>query len=180
MAVAVLFLGEVVTLPILAGTITVIVGIMVIALRSKQAGVNWPLWALALPLIAALSRGVSHPLMKPGPNGLPSPMTAALVSSTVSLMVLTLVHIFSRRQLPRWNKGYFWFALCGINNGVGIIGLALALDMGRVVVVSPLVATTPAFTLLLGYWVFRRETVRWTSVAAIAMIFAGVMLILTR
>jgi drug/metabolite transporter (DMT)-like permease len=52
--------------------------------------------------------------------------------------------------------------------------------MGDVVVVSPLVATTPAFTLLLGYFVFRRETIRWSSIIAIGLIFTGCVLILTR
>jgi len=180
MVLAVIFLGELVSAPILIGTGIVIAGIMLIAFRSKTEGMTWPLWAIALPLLAALTRGITHPLIKYALTGLPSPMTAALISSTVSLVVLAIAHRFAGGSLPTWSKGYLWFALCGVINGMGIVGLNYALSLGKVVVVSPLVATTPAFTLLLGYFVFRRETIRWPAIAAIAMIFAGSILILTR
>lgn len=180
MSIAILFLGETVTLRILAGTAIVIGGIMMIAFRSKIRGVNWPLWALGLPLLAALTRGIAHPLTKKGFETLPSPLTAALISSCVSLMVLSAVHVATGQRLPSWNPGYWWFALAGVINCIGIVGLGIALDMGEVVVVSPIIATTPAFTLLLGYFVFRREVITWYAVGAIAVIFSGVMLILTR
>ncbi len=181
MVIAVVFLGEVVTGSILAGTLIVMVGVMSIAsFRSRLATSNWPLWAISLPLVAALTRGISHPLMKLGLTGLPSPLTAALVSTSVSLIVLSLVRLGSRRGVPAWNRGYLWFALCGVINGAGIVGLATALNIGSVIVVSPLIATTPAFTLLLGYVVFRRETITWPTVAAIALIFIGCLLIILR
>jgi DME family drug/metabolite transporter len=180
MVVALVFLGETVTGPILVGTLIVIFGIMVIALRSQRTGANWPLWALGLPLIAALSRGISHPIVKTGLADLPSPMTAALVSSTVSFMVLATMYVVSRRSLPAWNNGYLWFGLCGVFNGIGITGLGYALQLGEVVVVSPLVATTPAFTLLMGHYIFRRETISRSSVAAISIIFIGSLLIIIK
>jgi drug/metabolite transporter (DMT)-like permease len=107
-------------------------------------------------------------------------MTAALVSSSVSLVVLGLMYAIKGHKLPVWNRGYLWFGLCGVINGAGIVGLGYALEIGKVIIVSPLVATTPAFTLLMGHYIFRRETISWSSVAAIAMIFSGVVLILTR
>ncbi|MGI9479055.1 MAG: DMT family transporter [Hyphomicrobiaceae bacterium] len=181
MVIAVLFLGEIVTAQILLGTLIVIAGVMLIAgLRSRSTTSSWPLWAIALPLIAALTRGISHPLIKLGLTGLPSPMTAALVSSSVSLVVLGLVRLGSQRRLPAWNRGYLWFALGGVINGVGIVGMAIALSIGSVIVVSPLIATTPVFTLLLGYLFFRRETITWPTVAAIVLIFAGCVLIILR
>lgn len=180
--IAVVFLGEIATLPIIAGTFVVMTGIMLIAFRSKRGGVSWPLWALGLPLIAALTRGISHPVIKVGLDGLPDgidgPMLAALVSSSVSLVVLSLMFLFSGRSLPAWNPGYLWFALSGVVNGIGIYGLSMALGIGKVIVVSPIIATTPAFTLLMGYFIFRRETITWSSIFAIALIFLGVMLII--
>ena len=107
-------------------------------------------------------------------------MTAALIGATVSLVVLLVAQGTSAHRLPTWGPGYVWFGFCGILNGIGLIGLNAALGMGDVVVVSPLVATTPAFTLVLGWLFFRREVVSWRSIAAIAMIFGGCMLIITR
>ena len=66
------------------------------------------------------------------------------------------------------------------STALGIVGVGVALNIGSVIVVSPLVATTPAFTLLLGYLVFRRETITWPTVAAIALIFVGCVLIIMR
>lgn len=181
MVIAVVFLGEVVTSSILLGTLIVMAGIMLIAgFRGRIAARSWPLWALSLPLVAALTRGISHPLLKLGLTDLPSPLTAGLVSSSVSLAVLALVRLFSGRGLPAWNRGYLWFALCGVINGLGIVGLGIALSIGSVIVVSPLVATTPMFTLLLGYAIFRRETITWTAVAAIGLIVVGSVLIILR
>lgn len=180
MMIAVIFLGELITVPIIAGTLIVISGVMVIALRSARADITWPIWAVALPLLAALTRGISHPLTKAGLTDLPSPLTAALVASTVSLIVLATLYLFSGQKPPRWNRGYSWFALCGVINGAGIVGLNTALDIGSVVIVSPLIATTPAFTLLLGYFIFRRETIAWSSLLAIGLIFTGCFLIITR
>lgn len=184
MAIAVAFLDEIVTSRILLGTAIVTGSIMMIAFRTKSAGAAWPLWALALPLAAAAARGISHPLIKLGLAGVPSPMTATLVSASVSLIVLAILQVLSGRALPQFTgralRGYYWFALCGIINGLGLLGLAAALELGDVVVVSPIVASTPAFTLLLGYFIFRREIVRWTSVAAIVLIFSGIVLIILR
>ena len=177
---AVIVLGEMVTPRILAGTAIVVGSIGFIALRSRRVGASWPVWAVAIPLGAAFTRGLSHNVIKIGLNDLPSPMTAALVGATTSLVVLLAIHLASGRTLPRWNAGYVWFGLCGLLNGTGLIGLNAALAMGDVVVVSPLIATTPAFTLIIGWLFFRREAVPWSSIAAIAMIFAGCMLIITR
>ncbi len=179
--IAVIFLGEVITAPILAGTLIVICGVMLIAgTRSGQTTSTWPLWAISLPLVAALARGIAHPLMKLGLTDLPSPLTAGLVSTAVSLIVLSVLRLSSQRGLPPWNRGYLWFALCGVINALGIVGLGIALNIGSVIVVSPLIATTPVFTLLLGYMVFRREVVTWPNVAAIVLIIIGCVLIVFR
>ena len=180
MILAVTVLGEMVSPGTLAGTAIVVGGIAFIALRARGAGASWPLWAIAVPLGAALTRGLSHNIVKHGLDGLPSPMTAALVGSTVSMIVLSTAHLAAGRSLPAWNVGYGWFALCGILNGIGLVGLSTALAYGEVVVVAPLVATTPVFTLLIGWLFFRRETVTWSTIAAIAIIIFGCLLVILR
>ena len=180
MVLAVAVLGEVLSLRIVTGTAIVVGSIAFIALRSRGAGAQWPVWAVAIPLGAALTRGVSHNVIKIGLGTLPSPMTAALVAATTSLIVLALVHIGSGRGLPAFNKGYLWFGLCGFLNGLGLVGLNSALSLGEVIVVAPLVATTPAFTLIMGWLFFRREVVRLPAMVAIGFIFAGCVLIITR
>jgi len=181
MVLAVIIIGETVTDRLIAGTAIVIAGVAIIALRSRGGGdTSWPLWAIAIPLGAAFARGLSHNVVKIGLETLPNPLTAALVGSTTSLLVLSLLNRRHLKNLPTWNRGHAWFAACGLLNGLGLVGLNFALGMGQVVVVSPLVATTPAFTIILGWILFRGEVVRLSTVLAIVVIFAGCLLIMTR
>ncbi len=180
MALAVIVLGELVTGQVAAGTAIVVCGIAFVALQARRPGVSWPMWAVAIPLGAALTRGLSHNVIKIGLNDLPSPLTAALIAATTSLAVLFGINTASRQPMPRWGSGFIWFALCGLLNGIGLVSLNIALALGDVIVVSPLVATTPAFTLLTGWLFFRRERVGWSSIVAIAAIFLGCLLIITR
>ncbi len=178
--IAVAGFGEVVTGRVLVGTAIIVGGIAFVALRSRAGGVRWPVWAVGIPLAAALTRGLSQNLIKLGLGDLPSPMTAALVSSTTSLAVLLVLHAGRGQRLPALNRGAGWFALCGLMNGVGIVGSNVALNLSSVAVVAPLIATTPAFTLITGWLFFRRERVRWSTLAAVAVIFGGCLLIVTR
>ncbi|MFV0298076.1 MAG: DMT family transporter [Hyphomicrobiaceae bacterium] len=179
-AIAVGVFGEVVTGQALVGTAIVVLGIAFIALRARSLDVDWSIVAMMLPLAAALTRALAQNVIKFGMNDLPSPLTAALVGATSSLLVLLVAHVGSGRRLPRWGPGYGWFGLCGIMNGLGIVGSYVALDLSGVVVVSPLISCSPAFTLLTGWLFFRRETVQWANVWAIFFIFCGCLLIVLR
>jgi drug/metabolite transporter (DMT)-like permease len=179
-ALAVVLLGEVVTGQTIAGTAIIVGGIAFIALRSRRGNVSWPVWALTIPLAAALIRAVSHNFVKIGLEGLPSPMTAALIGSLTSMAVVTSISSTRGKRMPRWSPGYLWFGLCGVLNGFGLVGLNVALTLGDVVLVAPLIATTPAFTLFTGWLFFRREALGWSSIAATVMIFCGCLLVILR
>jgi drug/metabolite transporter (DMT)-like permease len=180
MLLAVLWIGEVITWQIALGTMIVIGGVMLAAGRPRSGPGSWPLWALALPTIAALCRGIAHPLTRLGLIELPSPMTAMLVSTTVSIAVAYLIYHLQGCRLPPINRGYFWFMLTGAINGIGIMLLNIALQIGTVTIVSPIIAASPVFALLTGYYYFKREVISWRTVAAIALIFGGSVLIVLR
>lgn len=177
---ALLFLDEQASVDQVVGTAIIIGGIAFIALRSRQTRSSWSLWALIIPLGAAACRAVSHNVIKVGMNDLPAPMTAALVGSFVSLIVLGSWQLAGAHKMPAWNSGYWWFGVAGVLNGIGLVGLNQALELGTVTLVAPLVSTTPAFTLLLGWLFFRKEVVAWQTILAIVAIFAGCLLIILR
>lgn len=179
-AIAIGFLSETADLQLLIGTTIILIGIAFIALRSRKMRASWPLWALVIPLGAALGRAVSHNVIKIGLNDLPNPMTAALVGSFVSVVVLSGWRLLSAGSMPRLNAGYSWFAICGVLNVAGLIGINLALQLGSVTMVAPLISTTPVFTLLLGWLVFRKEVIGAATVFAIIGIFIGCLLIIVR
>ena len=178
--IAVFVLGELVTGRTLGGTAVIACGVAFIALRSRAMNVSWPIWALAIPLGAALTRAISHNFVKIGLTDLPSPLTAALIGSVTSMALIISINSTSGHRMPRWNLGYPWFALCGVLNGLGLVGLNIALTLGDVVIVAPLIATVPAFTLLTGWLFFRREALGWSSVAVTAVIFCGCLLVISR
>ncbi|MEZ5659700.1 MAG: DMT family transporter [Burkholderiaceae bacterium] len=164
--IAAIFLQEQGGWHLYAGTAIIIGGIAFIALRSRRQRANWPLWAIAIPLGAALSRGIAHNVVKLGLTELASPLTAALIGSAVSCVLLSTRQGITRHPMPRKRAGYGWFAACGALNAIGLAGLNLALSLGTVSRVAPLIATTPAFTLILGHYFFRNASIGWPSVLA--------------
>ncbi|MFY0612474.1 MAG: DMT family transporter, partial [Hyphomicrobiaceae bacterium] len=125
-ALAVVILGEVVTGQTLAGTAIIASGIAFIALRSRRSDTSWPIWAVAIPLGAALTRAISQNFVKIGLDDLPSPLTAALIGALTSMAVIVSISSTSGHRLPHWNVGYLWFALCGVLNAAGLVGLNVA------------------------------------------------------
>ena len=179
-ALGVFFLGEHLTLPIVLGTMAIMAGSIVLA---QQGGwgrrTAWPLWALLLPLAAALIRTSGDVLTKFAMLDLPSPYFAGLVSFTVSLIIAMLVYGARRRALPKLGPahGTGWFVLAGVINGISVYCLNTALKLGEVIVVIPLVSASPFLTLLLSIFLVRREIITRNSLLAVLLVVPGVIMI---
>ena len=188
---AVSFLGEQVTPAIAIGTAAVVTGAVVATIRPQGLPRNWPLWALLFPLGAAVIRASGHVSIKYGFEDLPSPYFASLVSSTVSAVLGWAAFCFQRYRFKggaalrtgdgrAWAAAYKWWIVSGMLNGISIFTLNSALALGSVVTVMPIAAAGPVFTLLLGLFVFRRESITWRTVATIALVVPGVVLVILR
>ena len=176
---AIVILGETLTVPIALGTLTIVLAIGLLA-RKSEARSTWPVWALALPIGAAVLRALGHALTKLGLDIIPDPLFAGLVSYSVSLVIALGSALGQRKRTPaglRWTPGLLWFFCGGIVNGISIWSLNTALNMGEVVKIIPIVALSPVFTLLLGLFVFRRETLTLRIVLALLLIVPGVILV---
>ena len=74
LAFGVAFLGESLTMPVTVGTLSIVIGVMALAKRDgKGEDTSWPLWALALPVLAAVIRVGAHLLTKVGMEEIPTP-----------------------------------------------------------------------------------------------------------
>ncbi len=176
---AILVLGEKLTWPIAIGTLAVIAGAVVSAWNPAGVKRSWPLWAMILPFGAAFIRATGHAVTKIGLGEVPSPSFAVFMGNTVSLGSSTLAYKVEGRKLTGTKASWRWFIAAGIANALSIQFLNNALYVGTLLSTMPIVSASPIFTMLLGYFVFRRETITWRTVATIALIVPGVVLVAT-
>jgi drug/metabolite transporter, DME family len=179
----VLVLGEVLTVELALGTGAIILGVMLLAQRGNGVHrAQWPLWALALPLAAALIRACAHLLTKIGMEDVPSPYFAGLVSYTASLLVI-LANLARRRQPIKpilANPDTRWFVAAGVLFGAAVTALNTALQYGPLSVVAPLVSLEALVVLVLGLTVFREATINPRVIAAVLIVVAGTVVITAR
>jgi drug/metabolite transporter, DME family len=174
---AILILGERLSSPVAIGTAAVVAGAVVAAWNPKGLKRTWPLWAIVLPLGASLIRATGHIVTKYGLLEVDSPSFAVLVGNTVSLGTAALFFRRERRPSSGASWSNLWFFAAGIANALSLQFLNNALAIGDVVAVVPIVSATPVFTLLMGFFYFGRETITWRTVATIALIVPGVILV---
>jgi DME family drug/metabolite transporter len=179
---SVLFLAEPFGIQASIGMALMIGGLVLSALGGRRIRRDWPIWALALPLGAAMVRGFVQPLVKYAYAFVHSPYFATMVTASVSTLVLLVLVALRRRQGPLrvGAAGRRLFAVSGVINGLGILSLNQAIGMGQVTVAAPLASTAPLFALLFGALVFRREVLGWRHLVIALMAVGGAMLIVTR
>ena len=174
----VLALGEPLSAPVMLGTLGIVTGVVVLSWKGR-APRDWVLWALLLPVGAAALRALAQLAAKVGMESLPSPFFVGLVGYTVSLAIAMLgtkaredSAVFAR------TPGFKWLVLTGIGNGFSVLSLNTALQCGKLSVVSPIVACSPLFTLLLGWLVFSEQAINARVVAAVGLIVPSVVFII--
>lgn len=178
MAGAVLFLSETLRPTTLAGILGVVAGIMVLTGRGG-ARRGWTASALLFPVGASLIRASAHVGAKWGLNLLPSVVMSGLVAYTVSLLVaLAITLARGDKALPDLrSEGLKWLVAAGLLNAGAIFALNTGLMIGEVVVVSPLVATYPLFTMLGSRLFYGQEALTRRTVAGVLLLVPSVMLI---
>jgi len=178
-ALAVLWLGETLTWATALGTAGIIGAVVILTRRPARGGTTWPLWALALPVGAAVVRSVGHVFSKIGLEGIPDPYFAGLVCFSVSALVMIVVQRIrpGPQPIPWRSSGPYWFVAAGVIMGVSVVSLNTALMRGQIVTVVPIVACSPVFTMLLSVTVFRREKLTARVVLAVFTVVPSVILI---
>lgn len=174
---AYVIVGEEMTLPIAIGTAAVVAGIFVASFRGKRSVTSWPWWAILLPMAAELLRAIAHSITKVGFDQVPDPFFAALMATTVGAITLSLRFLAEGRKPDLTTPGLKWFVLTGVITSVAFFMLNIALEIGKVITVIPLVAISPIFAMLLGLFVFGKETITWRTFVTIGLVVPGVLLV---
>jgi uncharacterized membrane protein len=176
-ALAVLLLGERVTLPILAGTVVIVAGTTLLSLSGTALG--FMPRHLLLPLVSAFCFGTVQILRKLG-VGHVGPVTGAAINTTTALVVFTAFLVASgQRDLMRCRgRALALFVGAGLAENAGIFLLIVALSIGSVSVVTPLAGSAPIFVLALSPLFLRGiEVLTARVIAGTVLIVLGVYLV---
>jgi transporter family protein len=178
---AIIFLGEDITVPIIVATFMIIAGVTLLSWRRDSMKLMGSALYLWYPIAASALAGASQVVRKFGLAAVPHPFLAAAVTATSSLVVsvLTMWYVEKTRQTWKMNRNCFWWFLgAGITVSLAMTCIYFALDLGKVSVVIPISSTGPFFSLILTA-IFLRDVERVTFriVVSAAMIVGGVLLI---
>ncbi|HEU5463173.1 MAG TPA: DMT family transporter [Candidatus Binatia bacterium] len=178
---AIIFLGEQITLPIVAATVMIIAGITLLSWRGGSIKLTGSAVYLWYPIAASALAGATQVVRKFGMAAVPHPFLAAAVTATSSLVVSIVTLWYVEKTTETWKMNrqcFWWFLAAGITISLGMVCIYYALDLGKVSVVIPISSTGPFFSLLLAA-IFLRDVERVTSriVVSAAMIVGGVLVL---
>lgn len=173
---AMLFLGERPSPPLLIGVAAIVVGGALLSYRHRT-DLTWRRRDMIFPVLAALSFAVRDNISRWGLQDYAEPLIAAAVAAATSLCVMWLVTALcapaDTLKMPR--RGLVFVAASGLSEGVAYLSMWRALSLAHVSVVSPLVNAHSIFAVALAALFLRDlERVTWRMGIAAVLIVAGV------
>lgn len=183
---ALIFLNEQVSFSIVTGILSVATGLVLLGFETGQGkktniAKKITYRYLLYPLTASIFYGISVFLRKLGLNLVSSPILGATVTSGTSWCVITLILMASgnAKGISQIKKqSLIYFALAGGGTCIGWFFLFYALNIGKLVIVSPIANTYSLVTLILSYWLLRKvERVSLKIVIATILVVGGIILL---
>ncbi|MEX0805143.1 MAG: EamA family transporter [Candidatus Binatia bacterium] len=174
--IAITLLGEEPSLLIVLGTILVVAGIVLVSWKPEQQLAGFRHWHLLLPLGAAFLTGMNHPIRRYVLVLANEPLFFSALMGTVSLAGFLIYLVVSpRSQRLVWHRKAVWPFICtGLFETLSILFIITAISMGRVVVVAPIAASYPVWSLIEARIFLRHvEPIHWKIVAGIFSVVAG-------
>lgn len=174
---AILLLGETVTSRVVGGTVVIVLGTVLLSASGRIQGFRPA--QLVFPFLSALAFGAVAILRKLGLGGA-GPMTGFAVNVTTALIAVTafLAATGHRHRARCDGPSLGYLIAAGIAENAGVLLGVIALQVGTVTVVAPLVGTMPLFVLALSA-VFLRNVERISArlIVGTLLIVLGVYLI---
>ncbi|MBI4525877.1 MAG: DMT family transporter [Deltaproteobacteria bacterium] len=177
--VAITVLKEQAGAGIMVGTLLIVIGVMFISWEKRQQRSSYRWWHLLFPLTAAVLAGIVHPIRRAGLTISDEPLFFAALVGIVSLFWFVTYLAIPNTDKPVWNtKALLPFIAAGFFETMGILLNISALSSGRVVVVSPIVSTSPLWVVF-GSVIFLRdlERVSARTILASCLVVGGTLTI---
>ena len=174
---AILLLGEQVTLAIVMGTVVIVLGTVLLSLSGGRVGFR--LGHLAYPFLSASCFGSVAIIRKLG-LAQAGPLFGSAVNITTALIVFTTFLLASgQRHTVAWHgRSVTYFVGAGVAENLSVYLVLVALSLGEVSVVTPLAGTAPLFVLLLTIPFLKGvERLHWRVVVGAMLIVLGVFLL---
>jgi drug/metabolite transporter, DME family len=175
---AVLLLGERLTVPIVVGTAVIVLGTVLLSLSGQHVGFAPRL--LWLPILSALFFGLVSILRKLGLSSGAGPVIGTALNVTTAAFAFAgfMLATGQREALIVRGRALAYFAAAGLMENTAVFLNIVALSMGTVSVVTPLYGSSPIFVLLLSALFLRGvERLAARVVAGTLLIVLGIYLL---
>ena len=174
---AIVLLGERVTVAILTGTLVVVLGTVLLSLSGKHVGFRARY--LVYPFLAATCFGTVQVARKAGLSEAGPLFDAALnISAAMVASTAFVVATGNWRALACDRASLLYFIGAGATENFSVLLVIIALGFGEVSVVSPLAATAPLFVLLLAFlFPSGAQRLGWRVATGTVLIVLGVYLL---
>lgn len=178
--IGITILGESITTLGLVGTGLVVIGIILTSWRLEKQFATFHWSHLLYPIGTALITGIVHPLRRYALVISDEPLFFAALVGPVSLISFAAYHalpVVGEKLV--WNqKALLPFAFGGLFETLAVLLMLIAFTLGPVVIVSPIVATTPIWTLLFAALFLREvERISMASIMGALCVVFGVVFI---
>jgi drug/metabolite transporter, DME family len=174
---AILLLGEDVTVPVVLGTLVIVAGATLLSFGGRSLGVRpVQLW---LPILSATCFGIVAILRKVALDGM-APVPGTAVNVTTALVAFTGYLLASGQAGAMGCRGasLAYFVAAGVAENAGVFLVVLALSLGTVSVVAPLTNVTPLFVIVFSLLFLRGiESLNARVIGGSALIVVGAIMI---
>ena len=169
--IAILILKEPASALIIAGTLLVVCGIILVSWKAERELPSFRWWHLLLPIGAAFLTGMNHPLRRYAFSLSNEPLFFSAFMGLVSFVGFGIYRALSPRpQRFEWRReGLRPFLWTGFSETLSILFIMTSLSLGRVVVVAPIAATYPVWALI-GAKIFLRDVEQITLKTALGIL----------
>ena len=180
-ALAIAFLGEPARHNIMLGTLLIVAGIFITGWDSQDARTDAKPLDVLFPLAAAFFSGIIHPFTRYALTVSNEPVLYAAVVGLSSLLVFGGYLLITGRGKPIiWpdRRALGSFVAASLFETVGFLLFSAAVSLGPVVLIAPIMATTPMWVLIGSIVLLRDlEKVTLRTVFGSCAVVAGTILL---
>lgn len=158
-ALAVLFLGERMSLGVGLGTMAIMFGCILLIHRSERTRKPIPLRNFAYPALTALLLAFSHFFLKSGFYWIPSAPVGMGVTTVTALFLFLAVIPFTNERIPRkWERRPLMIVtIGGVFNALAAVLFQAAVKGGRIVEVIPINRLSVLLIIFFSWLFFRKQ-----------------------